>query len=57
MGSHIKFLLNYCQDKPAIYNKVGTMLWVQFGLRQAEITLLCTYIVSEYMEELRRNDR
>ena len=44
---NMEFLLNYCQDKPELFNRVATLLWRQFGLRSAEISLLCTYIASE----------
>ena len=47
MDTHIKYLLNYCQDKPELYNKVATKLWVQFGIRSAELSLLCTYMIAE----------
>lgn len=57
MESHIKFLLDYCMDKPELYNKVATKLWVQFGIQQAELTLLCTFIASEYLNELNKEDR
>jgi len=47
MDTHIKYLLNYCQDKPELYNKVATKLWVEFGIRSAELNLLCTYMIAE----------
>ena len=52
MDNHIKFLLNYCQDKPELYNKVANELWVQFGLRSAELSLLCTFIANEICKEV-----
>ena len=39
MDSNIKYLLNYCQDMPELYNKVANKLWIEFGIRGAEITL------------------
>lgn len=48
MDSNIKYLLNYCQDMPELYNKVANKLWVEFGIRGAEITLLCTYMINEW---------
>ena len=53
MQNHIKFLFNYCQDKPELYNKVASILWVQFGLRSAELDLLCTFITSEIIKDRR----
>lgn len=53
MQSHIKFLLNYCQDKPEQYNKVANKLWVEFGLRSAELNLLCTFISAEILKDRR----
>lgn len=46
------FLLNYCQDKPELYNKVANELWIQFGLRSAELNLLCTFIANERSKEV-----
>lgn len=51
MQTHIKFLLNYCQDKADLYNKVATKLWVEFGLRSAELNLLCTFITAEILKD------
>lgn len=51
MQSNIKFLLDYCQDKPELYNKVASRLWVEFGINQAEISLLCTFIASEILKK------
>ena len=58
MDTHIKYLLNYCQDKPELYNKVATKLWVEFGIRSAELNLLCTYMINEWRlnDEHRRNN-
>lgn len=53
MQTHIKFLLNYCQDKADLYNKVASKLWVEFGLRSAELNLLCTFISAEILKDRR----
>lgn len=42
--TNIKFLLDECSKDPELYNKVANKLYVQFNIRSAEITLLCTYI-------------
>lgn len=52
MQSNIKFLLDYCSKYPEVYNDVATRLWVQFGIRSAELVLLGTYCV---MEDRRKN--
>lgn len=58
MESHIKFLLNYCRDKAELYNKVASRLWVEFGISQAEISLLCTFIASEVLlDEYRKGNK
>ena len=53
MQTQIKFLLKYCQDKAELYNEVSTKLWVQFGLRSAELNLLCTFITAEVLKDRR----
>lgn len=47
MDNNIKFLLTYCSKYPELYNKVSNLLYVQFGIRSAEICLLCTFIARE----------
>lgn len=49
--NNIKFLLDYCMDKPELYNKVAMKLYVQFGIRNAEIVLLCTFIANEILKD------
>lgn len=51
MDTNIKYLLDYCQDKPELYNKVASKLWIEFGIRSAEISLLCTYMISEWSKK------
>lgn len=43
----IDFLLEYCNGKEKLFNAIGNELWVQFGIRSAEICLLCTYIADK----------
>ena len=56
MQSHIKFLLKYCQDKSELYNAVASELWVQFGLKSAELSLLCTFIAAEMLKKFELKD-
>ena len=51
MQNDIKFLLNYFADKAELYNKVATELWVEFGIRSAELVLLCTFIADRMKGE------
>lgn len=51
METNIKYLLDYCCQVPELYNKVSTKLWVQFGIRNAELSLLCTYMVNEWRKQ------
>ena len=44
---NIRFLLDYCSAIPDLYNRVANHLYVRFGLRSAEISLLVTYYVNE----------
>lgn len=53
MQNHIKFLLNYCQDEAGLYNRVARKLWVEFGIRSAELNLLCTFICAEMLRDRR----
>ena len=48
MDSNIKYLLTYCQDKTELYNQVAIKLRVEFGIRSAEVSLLCTYMINEW---------
>ena len=43
----IVLLLNYCKDYPELYNKVANMLYENFQIRSAEVTLVVTYMVNE----------
>lgn len=51
MDTNIKYLLDYCSNIPELYNKVATKLWVEFGIRNAELCLLCTYMVNEWRKQ------
>ena len=51
MDTNIKFLLEYCYELPELYNKVATKLWIQFGIRNAELALLCTYMINEWRKQ------
>lgn len=53
MQKNIKFLLNYCQDQAGLYNRVANKLYVEFGLRSAELNLLCTFICAEMLKDRR----
>ena len=44
---NIRFLLDYCSKIPEEYNRVSNHLYVHFGLRSAELSLLVTYYVNE----------
>lgn len=45
--TNIKYLLDYCQDKAELYNRVSNRLYVNFGIKSEELSLLCTFIASE----------
>lgn len=49
--NNIRFLLDYCMDKPELYNDVENRLWVQFGFKHAELAMLCTFIAGEILKE------
>lgn len=57
MNNHISFLLDYCKDKPELYNAISTKLWIQFGIRSAELVLLCTFITNEMMKGINYGDK
>ena len=44
---NIKFLLDYCNGKEELFNKVANLLWVEFGIKSAELSLLCTFVANE----------
>lgn len=48
---NIDYLTQYCQDLPELYNKVALKLWSEFDITGAEISLLCTFMVNEFMED------
>lgn len=41
---NIDYLLEFCSDYPEEYNKISNELYIQFNIRSAELSLLCTYI-------------
>lgn len=45
-----EFLLKYCQDKAPIYNKVSLIIYKLLGMNPAELSLICTYVLCEYLE-------
>lgn len=47
--TQIQFLESYCKDCPELYNKVANLLWKQFGLSSAEVTLVCTFVAREVL--------
>ena len=49
-NTNIKFLLDEVSKYPELYNAIANDLWVQFGIRSAEITLLVTYMIHKYVE-------
>jgi hypothetical protein len=49
--TNMGYLLKYCSEIPELYNKVSNKLWIEFDIHSAEITLLCTYIVNEFLTE------
>lgn len=54
MQSNIKFLLDHCQDIPEVYNWVANKLYVEFGMNNAELCLLCSFIADQYLEYIER---
>ena len=50
----IEDLLEYCSSVPKLYNKVSNLLYKEFHLQSAEISLLCTYICNEVMKNEQR---
>ena len=47
-------LLEYCSGMPELYNKVSNLLYKDFNIQSAEISLLCTYICNEVMKNEQR---
>ena len=48
---NIDYLLEYCQELPELYNKVSLKLQADFDITSAELSLLCTFMVNEFMED------
>ena len=44
----IGFLLEFCNDYPEIYNKIANQLYIEFGIRSAELVLLISYYVIKF---------
>ena len=42
-GTNIQYLLEQTKDMPEIYNRISTWLWIEFGIKSAELSLLLTY--------------
>ena len=53
MKTNMDYLLTYCSEIPELYNKVSTFIWAEFGIQSAEVTLLCTYVLSELAKEVK----
>ena len=49
-NTNIKFLLDEVSKYPELYNAIANDLWIQFGMQNAEITLLVTYMIHKYVE-------
>lgn len=49
---NIDFLLNYCNGKEKMYNKVANLLYTEFNIKSAEIALLCTFIADKIVSWL-----
>lgn len=42
-GTNIQYLLEQTKDMPEVYNRISTWLWIEFGIKSAELSLLLTY--------------
>lgn len=42
-GTNIQYLLEQTKDMPDVYNRISTWLWIEFGIKSAELSLLLTY--------------
>ena len=49
-NDHTKFLLKYCSAEPKIYNKVSNLLYKNFKIQSAEVSLVCTFIACEILK-------
>ena len=49
-NDHTKFLLKYCSAEPEIYNKVSILLYKNFKIQSAEVSLVCTFIACEILK-------
>ena len=41
----IRFLLEFTKEYPEAYNKVSNIIWKKFGIANATLDLLITYVV------------
>ena len=57
MRNNLKFLLDYCSDKAELYNKVSNLLWVEFGIKSAEVCLICTFVADRMRKENKNDNR
>lgn len=51
--TNMDYLLTYCSEIPELYNKVSNFIWAEFGIQSAEVTLLCTYVLSQLAKEVK----
>lgn len=42
-GTNIQYLLEQTKDMPEVYNRISTWLWIEFGIKSTELSLLLTY--------------
>lgn len=57
---NIDYLMDYFQgdeEKARTYNRVSNILWCQFGIQRAELTLLCAYCTIEYNKKYNMEDK
>lgn len=50
---NLEFIMKYITQHKAeaLYNKVSTLLYIEFNIRSAEISLLATYVVLKIKEK------
>lgn len=57
---NIDYLMDYFQndeEKARTYNRISNILWSQFGIQRAELTLLCAYCTLEYNKKYKMEDQ
>ena len=60
MSVKASYLLEYFQsnkEKARTYNRISNILWSQFGIQRAELTLLCAYCTLEYNKKYKMEDQ